>query len=228
MLPTFSIVDFSPYVLGDEGLRRRPDLAAVDRSYRMWAVIEVELHTHPLEHHVFPQVRTFATGRYDESHARQLHEADQPLNLEYLKNLVAFSSPIVTVVVNSTAVLQADWTRLHDECGAQLTFVESFRSRDDDVVVAVSGYLPNPPPSRVIELKKHRMLNALFCNLPSQVPSTLGECIQIWYRDRRYRWSVIRTKDAVVFFVPSGCEIRPDRNYELCSGTDDRYLLRQL
>ena len=95
ILPGFSIVDFSPFIIGDEGSRRRPDLALVDRNYEMWAVVEVELEKHSLEHHVVPQVRTFVTGRYDNSHAVLLHRKDSTLNLENLCNLTTYLPPVV-------------------------------------------------------------------------------------------------------------------------------------
>ena len=89
ILPHFAILDFSPFVLGDEGIRRRPDLALVDKNYTMWVVVEVELEKHSLEHHVVPQIRAFATGRYDESHARIIHEKDATLNLDQLNSLIS-------------------------------------------------------------------------------------------------------------------------------------------
>ena len=102
-LPTYSVLDFSPYVLGDDGRRRRPDLAIVHRQYRMWVVVEVELEHHSLMHHVVPQISTFCTGHYAESHAELIHDRDATFDLEHLSNLVAYIPPVVMVVVNSRA-----------------------------------------------------------------------------------------------------------------------------
>ena len=146
LLPGFSILDFSPFIIGDEGSRRRPDLALVHRSYDMWAIVEVEVENHSLDHHVVPQVRTFATGRYDESHAELLHRRDSTLSLEKLRNLTLYQPPVVSVVVNSRLMLDKGWGALESDYSARLTFLESFRSEDGDVIVSISGYLPTPRP----------------------------------------------------------------------------------
>ena len=228
ILPHFAILDFSPFVLGEEGIRRRPDLALVDKNYGMWVVVEVELESHSLEHHVVPQIRTFATGRYDDSHARSIHEKDATLNLGHLSNLISYSPPVIVVVVNSRTVLQKGWALLEADHSAQLTYVEVFRADDGDVVVAISGYLPTRPSKSIMRLKKHRMMNALVCDQPMNMPATIGEEMRIYVGDRLYKWAVLRTEDAMVLLAPSGFTIRPDRNFEICEVEEGKYWLRQL
>ena len=228
ILPNFAILDFSPFILGDEGIRRRPDLVLVDKNYGMWVVVEVELEGHSLQHHVVPQIRTFVTGRYDESHARNIYEKDESLNLDHLCNLISYTQPVVAVWVNSRSVLDKGWTVLEVEYTARLTFVESFRAHDGDVVVSVSGYLPVRPTGSIMKLQKHRMLNALVCDQPKDVPAQIGEQMRIYVEDRPYSWAVLRTKDTVVLLVPSGFAVRSDRNYEVFEVQEGRYRLRQM
>ena len=228
VLPGFSILDFSPFIIGDEGSRRRPDLALVHRNYEMWAVVEVELEKHSLDHHVVPQVQTFATGRYDESHATMLNRRDSTLNLEKLSNLTAYSPPVVSVVVNSRLVLDDGWGILESDYAAQLTFLESFRSEDGDVIVSISGYLPAPRPSRVISLRKHKMMNALICTRPADVPAAIVDEMRMYWRERPYTWPVGRTKDTVLFLPPGGFTVRGDRNYEVVRMDEGSFELREL
>ncbi len=228
LLPDFSILDFSPYILGDEGYRRRPDLALVERNYQMWVVVEVELEKHSLTHHVVPQVRTFVTGRYDPSHAINLQGKDPSLDLEKLENLFTYRPPVVSVVVNSRAVLEEGWDVLESEHSAHLTFIESFRAEDGDVVVSVSGYLPRPQPTSVIKLKKHRMMNALLCTEPKDVPAEIGDDVRMYWGERPHRWDVLRTKDTVVFLAPGGFTVRDDRNYEVLQREGPIFHLREL
>lgn len=228
VLPGFSILDFSPLIIGDEGLRRRPDLALVHRDYKMWAVVEVELERHSLDHHVVPQVRTFSTGRYNESHATLLHRRDSTLNLEKLCNLTAYSPPVISVVVNSRLVLDDGWDVLESDYSARLTFLESFRSEDGDVIVSISGYLPTPRPSRVISLRKHKMMNALVCPRPEDVPAAIVDDMRMYWRERPYTWPVLRTRDTVVFLAPGGFTVRGDRNYEVARRDETRFELREL
>ena len=227
-LPAFSIVDFSPFVIGDGGVRRKPDLALIDRNYAMWAVVEVELDSHPLEHHVLPQVQAFVTGRYGVSHANLIYEKDSGLNLGSLRNLIAYVPPEVLVVVNSRSVLENGWSVLESDHSAHLTFIESFRSQDDDVVFSLSGYIPSPQSSQIISLKKHMMLNALVCAQPMDVPAVIPDEIRLYWRDRPYTWPVLRTKDTVLFLAPRGITVRADRNYEVRQIGEGEFHLQEL
>ena len=228
ILPRFSILDFSPFIISDEGSRRRPDLAFIARNYEMWAVVEVELENHSLNHHVIPQIQTFAKGHYDESHADLIHRKDPTLNLGNLRNLTTFYPPIVSVVVNSSSVLDDGWDVLESEYSARLTFFETFRSPDGDVVFSLSGYMPTPRPRSIIGLKKHKMLNALVCNRTHEFSAAIGEEIVLYWRERSYTWEVLRTQDTVVLLPPGGFTVRPDRNYEADRISDRTYQLREL
>ena len=230
VLPRFSIQDFSPSILGDEGIRRKPDLALVHRSYDMWAVVEVELENHHLELHVLPQVRTFVTGRYDWSHAALLHQKDSTLDLERLRNLTMYVHPLVLVVVNSQSVMSKGWDILESEHSVPLTFVESYRSNDGDVIVSISGHIPVPPPrlgSRM-SLKKQTMLNALVCTHPGDVPTDILDSIELFLNDFCYTWSVIRTSDSVLFLPPGGVTIRDNHNYQIHRTDEGKYELQEL
>ena len=228
ILPDFSILDFSPYIIGDEGSRRKPDLALVDRKYRMWAVIEVELEKHSLEHHVIPQIRTFSTGRYDKSHAEMLYKKDPSLNLDNLNRMVAYVLPTILVIVNSRSVLEDGWDILESDHSARLTFLESFRSMDGDVICSISGHLPTPPPSRTIKLKKCEMLNALVCAQPNDLPVIVGDHMRIDWNERPLTWKILRTADRVVLIPPGGFTVRADRNYQVSEIGEKRYQLSML
>lgn len=228
VLPDFSILDFSPYVLGDDGRRRRPDLAIVHRQYRLWAVVEVELEHHSLQHHVVPQISTFCTGRYDESHAALIHDRDASLDLNHLSNLTAYTPPVIVVIVNSRAVLRAGWRTLESEYSARLTFVESFRSNHDDTITRLSGYRPSPPPRRSIRLKKQQMMNALVCTRPNEVPAQLTDEVKVLYEEQPRLWKILRTGDTVLFLPPAGFMVKEGRNYEMRFDEGTGYELRPL
>ena len=227
-LPSFSVLDFSPYVLGDDGRRRRPDLAIVHRKYRMWAVVEVEMEHHSLTHHVIPQINTFCTGRYGDSHAELIHHRDETLDLDHLANLTSYFPPVVMVVVNSRGVLDAGWTILEVDYSAKLTFVESFRSNDEDIITRLSGYRPAPAPRQVIRLRKQEMMNALVCTRPSEVPPQLTEEVRVLSGERPRVWKIVRTRDTVLFLPPAGFMIKESRNYEMRFDDEFAYVLREL
>ena len=228
VLPNFSILDFSPYILGDDGMRRRPDLVLVDLNYTMWVIVEVELEHHSLYHHVEPQIRTFVTGRYDDTHAQLLCDRDRSLDFESLCNLILYFPPIVSVVVNSRSVLNSGWALLESDYSAHLTFLETYKARSGDAIFLLSGYLPMPRPRQIIRLKKHVMMNALVCSFPTDVPATVGDSIGISFDDCVYQWPVLRTADSIILLPPAGVELRTDRNYEIRLIGDDTYFLHLL
>ena len=194
----------------------------------MWVVVEVELEHHSLFHHVEPQIRAFVTGRYDSSHARLIYEKDNSLNLESLNNLIFYFPPLVTVVVNSRSVLDKGWASLESDYSARLTFLESYKADNGDVIFVLSGFLPAPRPRKIVRLKKHAMLNALVCDVPVEIPAGVTDFVEIYFQNRIYRWSVLRTKDSVVLLAPAGVSLRTDRNYEIHLTGDNEFFLHLL
>ena len=228
LLTNSRLLKFSPYVIGDEGLRRRPDLAIVDDNYRMWAVVEVELDRHSLEGHVIPQVKAFASGNYGAVHADSLYKQDDTLDLDRLRNLTLYCQPHICVIVNSRSVLDDGWRILETDHDARLVFLESFRAEDDDPIFYVSGNIPNPPGGARIALAKPSMLNALQSSKSSAVPPSITTNAILYWKETPQLWEVIRTGDRAVFLPPGGFTIRDDRNYEIREVDRERYELREL
>ena len=132
------------------------------------------------------------------------------------------------MVVNSRSVLKDGWDVLESDYSAHLTFLESFRAEDGDVVVSISGYLPTPQPSRLIRLKKHKMMNALVCTQPNDIPAAIVDKMRMYSGERPYTWRVLRTMDTVVFLAPGGFTVRADRNYEVRRKDEAMYQLHEL
>jgi len=78
---------------------RRPDLALVARDLSHWFIVEVELTSHSLDHHVLPQVRTFI---YGEPQADCVSALAERLGLDRgrAETIVRFVPRSVVVVTN--------------------------------------------------------------------------------------------------------------------------------
>src|ERR1051326_3116272 len=63
LFPEYFMVEFKTEVQGDSDIGK-PDFALIEKKYRIWWVVEVELAHHSFAGHVLPQVDTFASGRY--------------------------------------------------------------------------------------------------------------------------------------------------------------------
>lgn len=227
LLEDFVVVDFKPFVLGDEGVRRKPDLALVDRRYRMWVVVEVELAHHSLRHHVLPQLRVLATGNYEDSHAEYMAAMDPSLKIDRLTQMVRYDPPKVMVLVNSKSVLEDGWSILESDYGVKLCFLETYRASSGDFIFNFSGYLPEIKRSRIAGAKKHKMMNALTCAKPQAIPYS-KQGIIMFFDGKPVIWGVTKTADRAVLIPKSPVNLVDNRNYEILRSENGRLYLRQL
>ena len=227
LLPDFHILPFKMFVQGDEGLRRKPDLALVHKDYGVWAVVEVELAHHSLRRHVYPQIKCFSTGRYDDAHAEYLSRKAPVLALSNVAKMVRYVEPRIMVVVNSKEVLEHGWSELSDELGAKMTFLESYRSPRDRVIFRFDGYLPKVKPSRIARARKHEMINVLQCRPSDYFEKHPGDLV-IYCGDKPVTWRTFVTADSALLTPCSPIEIERKRNYEIEQSADGRLNLVKL
>jgi hypothetical protein len=62
LFPDYAVVKFDTIVESERG-NGKADLALIDRRYRFWWVVEIELSTHSLGGHVLPQVQILSLRR---------------------------------------------------------------------------------------------------------------------------------------------------------------------
>jgi len=84
-----------------------PDLAVVEKRFRYWFVVEVEISTHSLQKHVLPQVRAFKRGDYGEE-AKITLAKQLVISTDKAGTLLAFVPRYVAVVCN---VLEPIWEK---------------------------------------------------------------------------------------------------------------------
>lgn len=222
----FLVIDFKPLVVGDQGIRRRPDIALVHRHYRMWVVVEVELEHHSLNQHVFPQMEALATGAYDDTHADKLAQACSEIDSERMRDLIAFEPPQIMTLVNSRSVLDKGWEVLESDLRVNLTFLEVYRAETGDSIFNLSGYIPQIRPERIVGAKKHRFMNALVCSKPNAIPGAHGASIRMYYDGKPYFWKVLKTVDSAVLMPNPTLSLRKDRNYEILRADGGNLVLR--
>lgn len=134
--PAYKCVLFGGTFVFD-GDARRPDLALVARDLSHWFVVEVELVTHSLEHHVLPQVRAFTYGTPQADCVSAL--ADRlGLDRERAKTLVHLVPRSVAVVANKRDL---DWSQTLRGLGTQMLVVSKFHTPGGQVAVEIEGEL---------------------------------------------------------------------------------------
>jgi hypothetical protein len=191
-----------------DGEVSRPDLALVAKDYSHWFVIEVELVSHPLYHHVLPQVRAFQYGRPEPDCisilARQLKLPES--QIETFLRIVPRS---VAVAVNKR---HRDWEIALGSLQVQLLVVSAYRSPAGIEAVEVDG--------RLDVLQEHLGFAVFFAtdrslrlpkttNLPDgeiMITDVDGTCA-MWTvaRDGQFTWV---TKNKGVPDFPDGVQVQ--------------------
>lgn len=138
LFPDYHCVRYSRLVTSPAG-DSRADLALVDREYRSWYVVEIELASHSLAGHVLPQMQRLSLARYSESDAEWIAERSPSVDLDRLKLLVESTSPSFIVVVNAPV---PRWIEPLRGLGVTVAVVEPFRDRLDRHLLRINGEQP--------------------------------------------------------------------------------------
>lgn len=200
VFPEFVVAPFKCLVTSEYGVHK-PDLALIDRRYRSWWVIEVELAHHALSSHVLPQVRVFATGEYGDPHAKYLCDQSTELDPSRVRDMLRGQPPQVLVVVNAPC---PDWVPILRPYGALVTVFEVFRSRLDRQVYRVAGEHPDLPTDVLTECEFDRSLPKFLKVLsPAVLPCNDGETVHLTYDGSLTVWKRVDAEDSV-WLIPAG------------------------
>jgi hypothetical protein len=192
LFPDYLAVEFKMLVSSESGAAKA-DYALIDRAYRSWWVVEVELIHHSLDSHVLPQVDVLANAAYGDDCATFLAERSSSLNGDRLKRLMKGLQPKVLLIVNGP---REKWTYELSRYGALVLSIEVFRSDKNRELLVIDGDLP---PSREDFLSRCRLnqnfLNFLEVDSPAALPS--DDPVRISYEGFITDWSVIESADKV-------------------------------
>lgn len=171
------VVPYKKTVYATDGSSAQADLAFIDKRYREWTVVEVEMNRHSLSGHVLPQVRTLKEALYDESDAAYLKNKEPGLDLERLVDLVTLTAPTVAVIVNKP---DSEWDLALGNLGVPQIVVEVFRSDRNHHAFRLEGQMDAMPPHIVSYLSADRTLPRLaLAASPSALPCLNGNTIEL-------------------------------------------------
>lgn len=194
LYPSWHVVRFKEIVESEYG-KAKADLALVDRRYRRWWVVEVELGSHPLTGHVEPQVRKLANGAYGAAHASCIHAAMPALDRSALGEMVVGAQPRVLVLVNEP---KPDWISPLRVWGARLGIVEVFRSRRNVDVLRINGEHPDDLGDLVSTCRVDPVIpNSLLVASPAALGIGSGERVELLYDGGITEWRRVDAADRV-------------------------------
>lgn len=223
LFPTWHLVPFKADVRSDEGVKR-PDLALIDRDYRRWWVVEVEMARHDFGNHVLPQVRVLSNGKYDQRHVTALMRVAPKLDAERVAAMVRGEQPHVWVVVDHP---RPDWARPLAAVGAALGVIEIFCSDTNHHSFRLNGEQPQPPTTDKIECRRDPLVLRLWTvTSPAQLPITDGQTMDIYMEasGQPFRWMRKDTADSVYLSCTNGNPLQGHKRVDLIKLKDGRWI----
>ena len=135
LFPNFFCFKFKLDVVSDDyGGPSRPDLVLIDKNYRYWYVVEVELDNDALSA-VENQVKIFTSGNYGKPHANYLYQKDKSLDLDKLIRLMSTQPEVVVLVPR----VKPSWANKLAQYGTKFVVIEIFENSQKLEIFRVDG-----------------------------------------------------------------------------------------
>lgn len=217
LFPGYHYADFKITVSSDTE-SAKPDAAIVASNYSGWWVIEIEMANHSFASHVFPQVRTFANGYYDRSHAEWLAEHNQALDRARLRDLVRGRPPGVLVVVDEDC---PDWASDLARYSISLAVLEIYRSPQNRTIFRVTGDYPRVSSSVLTLCRPDPALpGCLVVDSPAALNVAHGERVFVSYHGSLTEWIRVDASNRVWLMPASASPLKNSQRYHIV-GLDD-------
>lgn len=212
IFPGWNLVPFKVDVESPRG-RRRPDYALIDRKYRCWWVVEVEMAHHSLESHVLPQIEVFWEGDYGSPHVEHILRNSPTLDRASLESMMLGTPPRVYVVVNMPC---PEWRQPLAQYGVEMGVVEIFRSDRNTHALRLNGYQPEPPRDSLTLCRRDPTITRyLTVESPAALPIDEGATAQIEVDGRLTEWVRMNTASRVYLCPRRGSPLGDARSVEL-------------
>jgi len=220
LFPEFRTVSFKS-LIETESDARKPDIALVDKNYRSWWVVEVEMSRHSLQGHVLPQVEVFANGKYGPNHAEYLCEKCPELELEPLIEMIKGAQPRVLVIVDQNC---PDWVDPLRQYDAILNVVEIFRSSRNEHILRVNGESPASTPDHVLTTCRLDPLipRLLKVDSPALLAARGGNNFLIHFAGGVTEWERFGSSDTVWLCPVSRNPLTTNVNYQIVVDEHDQ------
>jgi hypothetical protein len=217
IFPDYAVIRFDKIVASEHGAAKA-DLALVDRHYRFWWVVEIELSTHSLEGHVRPQVQTLSSAEYGADEAGYISDRSPGLDAAKVQQMMKGNQPRVLVVVNAPMPY---WQISLSHLGAIVAVVEVYRSDKNRLVFRLDGDYPALPHNFVSHCHLDSALPKLMVvESPGGLPQTMDSRLTIRFEGGVTRWLKVESRDTV-WLIPDGpLGLQPRARYILRQGED--------
>lgn len=177
----------------------KPDLALIDKKYRKWWVVEIELSIHSLRDHIIPQIRKLHDADYGSYLVESFIKDNRNLNKKKLESMLKGNPPNVIIILNRHMF---EWIDELKRFNAIVMIVEVFRSRHNSHLLRVNGEFPFIESEIISECYIDPLLNNfLILESPGGLSIKAGEAIDIQYENCLTKWKRLDISDKV-FLTP--------------------------
>lgn len=201
---------------------KRPDLALVACDLSHWFVVEVEIASHSLEHHVLPQVRAFVYGEPQADCVSSVAKGLQ-IDRQRAETLVKLIPRFVAVITNQQ---DEQWSAAIGALNAQMLVFSRFSSDGGLRAVAIDGELRAVQES--IGFGRFSAVDRSV-RFPPKTPLPQGVIEIVDQRGAATKWEVSLGAGALWVTKVHGTPSMADGHvFQLVRTRDGRLLLRSL
>lgn len=203
-----------------------PDLVLIDREYREWIVVEVELEHHGLQGDVLDQVVKFSAGRYTAEHANYLASRHSYLDPAKLESLICGTQPRISIFV---PVQKPEWWRTLLQYNATIAVIEVWEDDIGRSILKLDGDQPTAKPQEFLTnlFRDRNIAKGLKVENPAVLPS--DDRIRISIDGLISEWIVIKSKTNA-WLMPTGkypLEEMSALSFRLTKSDTDGYQLEE-
>jgi hypothetical protein len=168
-----------------------PDLVLIDKEYREWIVVEVELEHHGLRGDVLDQVVKFAAGKYTKEHSQYLTSKHSCLDENKLESLICGTQPRISVFV---PVQKPEWWRTLLQYNATIAVIEVWEDDIGRTLLRIDGDQPTAKPPEFLSdvFRDRNLAKGLRVGNPAVLPAE--DRIRILIGGFVSEWVIIRSK----------------------------------
>jgi hypothetical protein len=206
LYPSSHLVTFKTIVSSEYG-SAMADLALIDRGYRKWWVVEVELSSHSLVNHVEPQVAALSTAGYGDKEAEYLSSRHAFLRSDPLREMMRGAPPTVLVLVDEPS---PSWVLALRRWDAKVGVVKLFRSETNREVLLVDGEHPESLGDLVSECRVDPLMRqSLILESPANVRMPANGRLTIIVNGGVSEWRRVDSADRVWLMPIRRCPLLP-------------------
>ncbi len=218
--PDYKCVPFAGTFAHPDSGARKPDLALVARNLSHWFVIEVELTSHSLVHHVLPQIRAFTYGE-PQSDCASVMAKRLGIDRGQAETLVFHVPRSVAVIANRR---DSEWIHALQAFSTQFLALSLFKTASGTLAVEIDGELRAVKESLGFGVYKAVDRSLRF---PPSIRLPRGDVQFVDDNGAAATWRVVETNTAVWATKVLGTPHIADGAYaQIVKTQDGRLLLR--